>query len=109
MGRYPSGGRPLHHIVGLKRLKDFYPGLVAESIASDRPRRQDDAARPGVDCVVRGGVATPWAVHARSLRREEGPRAWPQVAQDGEIVGPCSASTIERVAAWPTSSPIFEI
>ena len=101
-------------IVGLKRLKDFYPSLVAENLSRQTgPDGKAITARAlSVDYVVRDGeIDSVGTVHARSLDHEENrARLAAQIRpllQDGEIVGLPAVLGLEirtRGVTWPTSS-----
>ena len=108
-------------IVGLKRLKDFYPSLVAENLCRQAgPDGAPIKARAlSVDYVVRDGeVDSVGTVHARSLDHEENrARLAAQIRpllEEGEIVGLPAVLGLEDANAWrdladKLGHPVFEI
>ena len=108
-------------IVGLARLKDFYPSLVAENLTRQSgPDGAPITARAlSVDYVVREGeVDSTGTNHARSLDREENrARLADQIRpllEDGEIVGLPAVLGLDDPNAWryladKLGHPVFEI
>ena len=108
-------------IVGLARLKDFYPSLVAENLTRQNgPDGAPIKARAlSVDYVVREGeVDSTGTNHARSLDREENrARLANQIRpllEDGEIVGLPAVLGLDDPNAWrdladKLGHPVFEI
>ncbi|WP_028709240.1 glycerol-3-phosphate dehydrogenase subunit GlpB [Propionicicella superfundia] len=108
-------------IVGLARLKDFYPGLVAENLGrTPLPGGGSVTARAvTVDFVAREGEADSTGLnHARALddpdnRRKLVALVKPHLAE-GEVVGLPAVLGIHDTAAWTDIQtqlgvPVFEI
>ncbi|AKU64761.1 glycerol-3-phosphate dehydrogenase [Schaalia meyeri] len=108
-------------IVGLQRLKDFYPDLVAENLTRQAgPDSQPIKARAlSVDYVVRDGeIDSTGTNHARSLDREENRARLADtirpLLQDGETVGLPAVLGLDNASAWrdladKLGHPVFEI
>ncbi len=108
-------------IVGLARLKDFYPGLVAENLSrTPVPAGGSVTARSiSVDFVAREGeVDSTGLNHARALddpdkRRQLVAAIKPQI-EAGEVVGLPAVLGVRDLTAWSDiadqlGAPVFEI
>lgn len=108
-------------IVGLARLKDFYPGLVAENLSrTPLPGGGSVSARAvTVDFVAREGEADSTGLnHARALDDAQQRRVLvdlikPHLA-DGEVVGLPAVLGVRDLSAWSDIAdqlgvPVFEI
>lgn len=116
----PQAGRS-YVIVGLRRLKDFYPTLVAENLShQEGPDGQPISARSLiVDLEVRPGeVDTTGTNHARGLDdpkiRQALANAIAPHLRDGEIVGLPAVLGLNDLDAWKDISQrlgheVFEI
>ncbi len=102
----PAAGKS-YCIVGLSRLKDFYPTLIAENLARQNgPDGTPIAARSLiVDVEIRPGeIDTTGTNHARALdgaaMREKFAAAIAPHLRDGEIVGLPAVLGLNDLSAW---------
>ncbi|MDC4233148.1 glycerol-3-phosphate dehydrogenase subunit GlpB [Actinomyces sp. B33] len=102
----PAAGRD-YAIVGLERLKDFYPALVAENLSMQQgPDAAPIRARAlSLDLEIRPGEAdTTSTNHARALddpaQRQRLVDALAPLLRDGEIVGLPGVLGLDDTGAW---------
>ena len=117
-GHFSGGERVV--IVGLRRLKDFYPQLVAENLAkADFPGGKLQVRHAWIDLPVRGcEVVSSGLNHARATDdvefRDSFIASLKQVIQPGEIIGLPAVLGVKDRFAWRdladrVGAKIFEI